>query len=215
MSKSFFEKWDDVVGRVARYVCHDYPDVEVDDIKQDLFEEVLKRGWTNPNAQATSVILRLVAKEQAAKYRNKHLILSPQYNYRISEVRKILERVFAYEDWLPQRGAVSVDDEGVVLPVDKGEPSYEMDETLVVHSDIKSAWEQLPPNYKELIFKRYALNMMPQSEAEEQQTRRALYRMIDILNSYSPRRSHDGPGSRRVINNAHARYITKSDYDPT
>lgn len=208
MSNNFYETWSGLVERIARFTSYDFPDIEPQDLEQDLYEEVLKRKWENADEFGAVAILRKVAKDKAMQYRSQHLILSPQYNYRTSDVKKILEKVFAYEDWKPKRSFTEVEEDGVTVPVEQVmEPHYDLDEILISHSDVKRAWESLPYNYRKIIFLRFALGDHPETDAGQRQLHRAVERLTDILNRYRGTTSHNGIGSRRAISNARARYI--------
>lgn len=214
MSKrTFYDTWSPVTSRIARYVAYDFPDVESEDLAQDLLVEVLNRGWENesPDNQRITLILKKVAKSRAAQYRAEHYILSPQFNYRISDVRRILETVFEANDWL--KAALSARAE--VGSRSSGEPSYNMDEVLVSHSDVHRAWKRLPHQYKVAIFLRYGLKEDPETENAGRQLRRAVARLTETLNSYQPRSVHEGPGSRSIASNARAEYLIRADYNPS
>lgn len=102
MSESFYETWQSRVERTAKYVSKDFPDVEAEDLIQEMYEFVWRRGWTNPDDESITIILKRVGMTKAMELRTQHLTVSPQYSYRPSEVRAILENVFDHEDW-PRR----------------------------------------------------------------------------------------------------------------
>ncbi len=102
MSEDFYSVWQSRVERTAKYVSRDFPDVESEDLIQEMYEFVLRRGWTNPNDESITIILKRVAMTKAMMLRTQHLTVSPQYSYRPSEVRSILENVFDHENW-PRR----------------------------------------------------------------------------------------------------------------
>lgn len=202
MSENFYETWSPIAKRIAKSVAYDYPDVEAEDLEQDLYVKILSLGWQNPDDQSVVPILRKTAKDQAAKERAEHLIQSPQYSYRTSDVRRILKRVF--DDWVSSSSFTNTDDEGAALP--NHDHTVDYDDLLVEYSDVKRAWEMTPLHYRKVIFERYALNWEFDS-AGERKVQRAVARLTDCLNTYQPRSRHDGPGSRREISNARARFL--------
>lgn len=208
MSESFYEKWEKLVTRVARAISYDYPDVEAEDLAQGLYLRILELGWTNPDDESVVPMLRKFAKNQAAKDRAEHLILSPQYSYQTSDVRRILRNVFG--DWIKSPSFTHSDDDGQALPT-RDAHSADYDSILVEYSDVKRAWELTPKHYRKIIFEKYALGY-EFDDAGERRLRRAVARLCDYLNTYQPRSSHVGPGSQRVIRNAQAQYLIRKDY---
>lgn len=206
MSKDIYTTWKDIVERIARFVSYDFPDVEAEDLEQDLWVEILERGINNPDDHINVMFLKKFAKSTAMRYRAEHLILSPQYNYRVSDVRRILETVFEYNSWiqLAEREESNVGSSNRT----NRELSYSLDDIIVSHSDVKRAWERMPHQYKTAIFERYALgDVPPNGTAKRRQLNRAEVRLTETLNTYTPRSNHQGPGSRKIANNALARYI--------
>jgi hypothetical protein len=216
MTENFYDIWSPVVERVARWVVADFPDVEPDDLTQDLYVEIMERHWTDPQDKRVNTVLVKVAKDKALKYRAEHLILSPQYNYRTSDVRRILKRVFEHQDWIKGSQWPDCDPEGAVAPPrSNSEPSYSLDETLVEFSDVKYAWERLPLGTRKTLFSRYCLGEEATSKSEERKIQRAVVKLTDYLNTYQSRRGHEGPGSRRIPTQAHAAAIVSTDYSPS
>lgn len=85
------------IDRVARNVSSDYPDIDWEDVRQELVVFVLENGQSikmydeggNPRR-----LLILVANSYAKKLRTQHMSLTPQYAYRPSDVKLILETAF-------------------------------------------------------------------------------------------------------------------------
>lgn len=102
MSETFFDTWKDRVHKITSYIARDYPNVEAEDLQQDLYTLILSRRWTNPDDDSVVIILKRVAQWKAMQYRTQQIAGTSQYCYRPSEVRKILELVFDYNDW-PRR----------------------------------------------------------------------------------------------------------------
>lgn len=116
MSEDLYTRWKDKVTRVAANVSRDYPDVEAEDIEQDLWLIILEKGWTEPGDKSVTTILKRVARGKANQYRAEHLTASPQYAYRPSEVRSFLYRIFDYDYWIQYSAPTSSNREGEEWP---------------------------------------------------------------------------------------------------
>lgn len=196
----------DIIDRVSKSVCKDFPDLEVEDLSQELYLAVLTHRDTIPTPDEdndpTALILH-IAKIYARKNRAQGLTVSAQYNYRQSDVRKILEEsMWFYSQW----------SEGYVPEDDPSE--YRHSDSIIARADISWAIERLPEHYKEAILNRFKLGMIPQQATPEyRKLDRSLRKLTDILNSYKRDRPADGPGTRRVISNATARFIIDGQSD--
>jgi hypothetical protein len=115
-TQTFYEEWKDVVERTARFVSRDFPDVETEDLTQDLFTFVLARGWTSSSDDSVRAVIRWFARAKAMEYRKQQLQTSVQYSYRTTEIRSILEKVFDHDNW-PRRAVPTYrSDEGNDVP---------------------------------------------------------------------------------------------------
>lgn len=91
----------ETIDRVSRHVARDYPDIDWEDVRQELALFVIKNGKSiklpgdggNPRW-----ILDRVANDYCKKLRTQHMALSPQYAYRPSDVALILETAFLNPD---------------------------------------------------------------------------------------------------------------------
>lgn len=95
------------IDRVSRHVARDYPDIDWEDVRQELALFVVKNGKSiklrevggNPRR-----LLVLVANQYCKDQRTQHMTLSPQYAYRPSDVALILETAYLYRsssDYVP------------------------------------------------------------------------------------------------------------------
>lgn len=202
----FYKTWKDVVERTARIVTRDFPGLELEDVTQELYVTVLENQLNEPD-ERSRLILKRSAKAYCAKQYAEHQILSPQINYRSSDVKQILERLFYYSSWLQKETQYSEDEDEAIQVY--SEPAYDLDDVMTEYSDVRAAFEYIPQHYQRVIFTRYALGEHPGSEAERKRLNRAVDRLCDTLNRWNPpwKRDHQGPGSRKLISNAHARYI--------
>lgn len=191
-----YSRWEDLVSRTARFVARDFPEVDEEDLFQDVMLEVLTNDkLVNPDDFGMPTALSRFATKKAWEYRTQGLYLSVQYAYRPSDVKRILQTVFL--------------DEGARFTYQPEDmESFYEDDRLVANSDIKYAFDRLPPQYKEIIFKVFALKWeFDNNSAERKRLNRAIDRMVQILNTYNKQYEYHGPGARKAISNATARSI--------
>lgn len=189
--------WDNLIARTARRVSSDFPNVDYDDIYLHLWGYVInQREYVHPKKPGVAKVVAKEAKKQAWKYRAEHLRQTAQYSYRTDDVREILETTFHYSEWA----------EGYV-PGDA--VSKDAGAAIEVRADISWGIELLPPNYQNVIFKRYRDKIdIPADTNERRQLNRAIERLATVLNCYTPGKlPRQGPGNRRAISNAQARFI--------
>lgn len=194
MSEDLYSVWGDLVRRTASFVCRDYPDVEREDMQQELFIFILSnRGKLRyPDQVGAASALSKQAQFIAGQIRAQHLQLSAQYSYRTSDVRSILQTVFDRQDWSSVR-----------IP-DDARSEYN-DVFLEINSDVSRAWKSLGHSQKVAIFEKYALNSPPEDAAARKRLQRAIEQLTDSLNWYRRQPDRDYVGTRRVITNAHSR----------
>jgi DNA-directed RNA polymerase specialized sigma24 family protein len=194
--------WTTLIERAARFVAADFPGVEAEDLRQDLWVIVLEKGL-DPEHHGAASLLEKIAKHKAWEYRKDHLYDTSQYDYRQSDVRELLETTFQRDAW-----------QGAWAPADAA--SEDRMQGFEMRADIKIAWEKLPESYKKVIFMRYALgDTLPNNERVR--LTRAIDRLTEILNFYQTEPEEfvmlGHPGTRRARNNAtSAAYISKT-YD--
>lgn len=202
MSEDILSLWKDSINRTASFVCRDFPDVEKEDVRQELYVFVLKNQakLKSPEYQGATTALTKAAKAYAWDQRKQHLQLSSQYSYRTSDIKAILESVFDARDW----NSVSVPDDA---------KSEFNDVFLELNCDIKRAWESLGHSQKKIIFERYALGQSPEDAAGAKRLSRAIEKLTDTVNWYQKPPDRDYTGTRKAITNANARYILGNQGD--
>lgn len=194
--KEMFEK-------IAKSVARDQPTVEWEDLSQEMMIVVLtKEDIPGPEEATAYNFFFKVAKMYASKMRAQHLTISPQYHYRQSDVRKILESSFYYSEW--QNGYVPEDD-----------PSeYRHSDSIIARADVAWAIELLDAEAQNIILGRFRDGIIPaQATPEYRKLDRALRKLTDIINSYKRPNPTDGPGSRRAISNVHAKFLIDQERD--
>lgn len=205
MSPTEAVKWDDIIRKVVVFVSHDFPDIDRDDLSQDLWVWLMKQHNLinhGPDRSGVVTIVRRRARFQAWQIRKEHLQQTAQYSYRNSDVRKILETVFDYMTW--QNGFVPKDARSplrtasgmVVDPTD----------AIDVRADVTWAFETLSEAHRKALLFRYRDGEEPAGgSSERRQLNRAIERLTDRMNSYQFQRR-----PRKVISNATARYIIEN-----
>lgn len=194
MGKDKTTKWRPIISKVARQISREFPEVEYEDMVQDLLLYVLSNDkltsemadgeWANRG-------LMLVAYDVAWNYRKQGLYMTSQYAYRNSDVIKLLETLFDYRDW-----------ESAILPSDFGK--FQAEDSMVVNSDLMMAYKRVGKVFQKTLFDRYAKQMFPKNNADRMKLQRATSRLTDMLNMYKPKFFHRGPGSRTVMGNGQA-----------
>lgn len=195
MTSDEVTEWDELIQKVARGICRDYPDSNVEDMSQFLWAKVLEKidelSVANKNIIGT---LKWLARKQAGKERSERLTISDEYAYRTSTVGDLYEVFFDQERWMEAH--VPEDARSELGPVQ-----------LEIMSDISRGYDRLPVHYKRIIFRKYALN----DELDENERRllsKAKSRTAEIMNAYVP----PNHKARRVITNATARYTIDGDF---
>lgn len=191
------------IDRVAKSTAADYPDIDWQDVRQELALFVLTNGESiklRDEGGNPIRFLRLVAQSYCLKLRSQHHSLSPQYAYRPSDIKKILETAFSVDDvmntYVPE-DAVSM----------KGIDQIEL------ASDVKAAYDRLKPDEKVSIFKRYALGIIPDNASNERKKLNlAVKRLAYKLNTYRGR-DIDDRQLRPVYTNARANAQISQSWD--
>lgn len=204
MDLSEYESWDDILLRVSASVSRDFPDVSKDDIYQQLWVVILEPSNKITLKMPGLVnILYKIANRFAWQQRKEHLSVTPQYAYRSSDLKKILEAVAFRNDWYH---TFVPDDARSELGCDSLELSAEV------------AWglqrlQDRHPEYYEAIYRRYILQIIPHNaSAERKRLNRAIDALAEILNWYD-RPDGEYVGNRRVITNATADYFIRKGWD--
>lgn len=202
MSASY-EDLAETIDRVARRVAGDYPDIDWEDVRQELALFVLTNGegiklWNEGGNPAW--LLNRVAQTFCMKVRTQHMSLSPQYAYKPSDVKKILETAFSVEEVMD-----------TYVP-DDAKSMKGLDEVEIA-SDVKAAYDRLNQDEKATIFKRYALGWVPDNASyERKKLNAAIKKLTHKLNTYRGK----GPEERRMrkaMSNAGARAAITEVYD--
>lgn len=201
---------------VAKSVARDYPDIDWEDVRQELVVFVLENAKSlkgrdeggNPRK-----LFGLVGQTYAKKVRTQHMILSPQYAYRPSEIKLILETAFFGPDsssYVPDDArdplsrTFNVYDPDGAFQVQSVDP-FHLPDAIEISSDIKAAMMKLKPEHKEAIFERYVLMEVPDNSSwKRKRLNNAINELTRQLNWYrgvdkDRRRSTSNAGSRARI----------------
>lgn len=166
-----FEEYDEVVSRVAKFTVHDFPNVDLEDVEQELWLwlcETVGAGEQIPDDYHLPNTLRFVAKSYAWKVRKDQLHINDQYSYRTSDVRRLLDTLFDSGSW-----------EAAAVPADA--ISELGNDGIDMSCDLMMAYNKLIHSYKVIIFRRFALNdKLDANESKYLST--AISRLAQLLN---------------------------------
>jgi len=195
-----YEDLAKIIDSLAKSVAKDYPDIDWEDLRQEMAIFVVKNGKSiklKEDGGNPRWLMERVAKQAAKEIRTQHLILTAQYAYRPSDVKEILETAFnpeARESSYVPEDAVSLD--GI--------------DSLQISSDVMAAYELLKPEWKEVIFRRYALNQIPSNETyERKKLNKAINELTYRLNTYRG----STKDRRKILSNAGARAAYSEVYE--
>lgn len=195
-----YEDLASLIDSVAKIVARDYPDIDWEDLRQEMALFVVKNGKSiklKEDGGNPKWLMERVAKQAAKETRTKHLILTSQYAYRPSDVKEILETAFYPESR-----------ESSFVPEDA--TSLDGIDSLQLSSDVLAAYALLKPEWKEVIFRRYALNQIPSNETyERKKLNKAINELTHRLNSYRGATKD----RRRILSNAGARAAISDVYE--
>lgn len=187
--------WDDLIIKVVKWTAWDFPDIDQDEVRQNLWEFILSRPKVDPDRRGVTTMLQKYATRRAWDQRKEQLYYSPQYSYRTSDVRKLLETAFFYLTW--QDGFVPDD----ALSADGMA-------ALDIRADITQAIQKMrPPQYRKAIIERYRDGVEhPPGSKERRVLNRAVQRLTTTLNWYYPYVRHN----RKVVPNSTARQMIEN-----
>jgi len=192
--------WDLIIHKVARGVCSAAPGAEFEDVKAQLWVDLLEaqsRGelLSLEDSRAAEKALSFRGKTMAHNERRQHLTISVQYGYRTRDVTALFKTFFDREDWYD-----------AIVPEDAYSELGSV--ALEMSSDLSRAWDRIPLHYRQVIFRKFALNHeLDRKDAKTLEN--AKRRITDILNEYQP------PNDKRrtSISNARAQYILDTSWD--
>lgn len=199
------------IERISRNVSSDYPDIDWRDIRQTLCLFILEKGdqlvWEGGGGSVLS-ILKKVAQQHCKDERTQQNYLSSQYSYKPSDVIKILESGFV---------RVVIDEktrESIINNSYVPEDAVSIDNTSVdaldVATDVIDAYERLPLDQRNALFRRYALGEIPvHASYDRKKLNKAVKELTRILNGYKGRQL---PSRRRVVSNSTATAIISKGY---
>jgi hypothetical protein len=173
-----YDNWKGLVTQVAQLVAREFPEVEPDDLYQDLWVEVVRRNEPEPNDYSFNALLK-VATQAAWGYRKQSLTLTAQYAYRTADVKQLVQKYLFNDDYW--RNSVTIDaqiiGDGIARDV------VPVDERTAVRADIEYAYSRLSESDRRVMEKAYREGLQL-SNPERMRLWRALAKMTDTLNFY-------------------------------
>lgn len=197
------------VGRIAASLAIQWPGIDREDIEQEMLAKIAE-NWEGLEAHGDRDSIALgLAKRRGTQYcsneRYHYQALTAEWIYTPAEVRHLLaEYYFDSEAWnaaptKPQAGKQTVEADGISVAL----------------IDVKIAIEQLPEAAQAILIRAFSAQESLDA-GDRKRLQRAVDAVVSRLNrSVSQRfdfKSHDGPGSRQVVTNAQARFLTGNNY---
>lgn len=191
----------DLIPYIARDIARDYPEVSWQDVQQELWTFYLvKKDLIKSKSEGGNprMILRKVANGYCLKERAEQLMLSVQYHYRPSDVKRMLESYLGTLD-------------SMLTPVpDDAVSEDHINDRIDVSSDIASGIKRLKQVDKEALYNRYVLGKIPDNASSERKSlNKAVNNLTELMNIY---RGKWTGSSRRAISNARANYTISEGY---
>lgn len=219
-----YEELAESIDIIARRVARDYPDIDWEDVRQELCIYVLTNANSiKPRSEGGNPerFLTLEAQTYCGKVRAEHLTFTPQYAYRPSDIKLILETAFENsprsafvpdDARSPLSTTFNVFDAGSTWSVHDVDPFHEID-SVEIASDVKAAIKQLKPTDREALFDRYVLGIQPGNDSwGRKKLNRAINRLTHKINSYRGR-GPDDIQMRKVTSNAGAKVRIGNNYE--
>lgn len=195
LSNDDVRTWDDLIRKITRSVVRDFPDLELDDLYQSVWEDLLQDESYHYYSKAPWIKMHMYRRTKwiAWQHRKEHLQWSSQYSYRPSDIRQMLRAVFDPQDW--QR---------LFLPGDATEENNSATR-LDLATDLSWALDNLSSNYRSILESHYGHSLVfDDDSAEARMLTRAEVRLTELLNQY---RGTETGRVRKKITNAHANYV--------
>ncbi|MFJ3084404.1 hypothetical protein ACIPJG_32260 [Streptomyces halstedii] len=184
MSDEFMD-WEpliEIAGKVAYEISEKWSVVEVDDVKQEILEHLLReRKNIAPHANDEEFVRKVcwtAGKRYAAKERAHYDLMDDQYWYTPDEVRIALKS-FIYSD------------EEIGEVIGKKDDLTKMvisDNIITARTDASKAMAKLSEGYQEAVQRVWVFGLPPKDENE----RRAAYRALDSLTQVMNRNVRTG-----------------------
>jgi hypothetical protein len=194
------ERVMEMATRVGQQLARGYAGIDPEDITGAILVHVAEKAPRMKSEDEDYVYraMRMAGIQYAAKERYDYIINSSQYVYTPSEVRALLKEAYYVEDmWTTP----SAHDDRLSATVSK--------ETVVVSLlDIKTAMDLVSAAHRDVLENVFGRKEEP---VNKMQVTRAVDDLTRQLNRHvnRPISDHEGPGASRVINNAHAQYVTR------
>lgn len=215
----------ELIDRVAKNVANDYPDIDWEDVRQELVVFVLQNGKSiklREDGGNPKWLLERVAQMYCKDQRAQHLTMSPQYAYKPSDVRKILEYAFDPNNYsqmeIPEDAkspvessikTIAIQDENGQIQIIIQEPFHQA-VSIELASDVKAALQRIKPELRDTIFRRYVLGQQPSNETyERKKLNKAVNELTYKLNTYRGFKD----GRRKVMTNSASQASLSRVYD--
>lgn len=174
MDEFNIRQYDTLIGRISSFVAHDFPNLDEAEIRGELTLAMMEsRPDVAPDDRALYRVLLGRARRYAVQQRTEDLSKTSQYEYRPSEVRRMLEEVFDPLEWV-----------NTYVPQDAKSIDLGGCDAIELTADISWAMDLLPEKDRGLLRKRYE-DQEDLSITQDRALLRTIDRLTNILNSYA------------------------------
>lgn len=193
----YLDRLWDLVQRAAKSVEFQWPGVvEADDIAQSIALNLLESPGSlqkiaDMDDKARYRAIVGIGHQLASRERASYDYYKGSYRYSVAEVKDVLTR-------------------GVLI-----QPVEGFDEAVFDLLEALEALGHKTPQYVEAVIKRYADEQKPENTREQDALKNGLTSLTDAMNRSNKRRfseRDDGPGTRQVITNARAQFVSAQQY---
>lgn len=164
-----------VLWKISESVSKDFPSIDPQDVFSSLYERLytLERASLDVRDPGVQAWLREEAQRIAWTIRTEQLRLTSQYEYRVSDVARIMETVFCREDW-----------PSGFTPAD-ARNEWDHLAPLEVRMDVCAAFLALDEELREVLIARYYDQQVPEAGTREAgRLRHSLNVLTNFMNSW-------------------------------
>lgn len=167
--------WREAVDSISEEIAQDYPDITPREIAEAVWVKLLTLEamlLVDPWDHGVPEFIRRESRDSAGGIRKRKMKQSAQYNYRPSDVSRIMETVFDRMDW-----------PSGFTPRDAREGEHDEMAAIEVRLDACCAFRRLPEHLRGYLIQRYYDMEVPEAgSAEDIKLRWTIDRITDRMN---------------------------------
>lgn len=185
------------IKRLAADTARSYWKVDAEDVEQEIWVFLWQKEEAFVSQERSAEYVRTCIKNcvynYALKQRNTTLLETDTFYFGVDEVKALLPTFFSsYEAWAsPQE-----------LP--PGSETMTKNDNVEIYCDFSRVWDRLTEGQQDILSRRYQEGEDFPDATDRKTLSRAVKRFMELLNQNKDQeaKSHNGPGSRKVITNA-------------